>query len=329
MIVNDFPFVVSLSSRQLTLYPETIGTLSATALSNGYVPEKPVQITFGGDDSLEFSTGDGNWTTEGVSPTTHFLSGTATIFIRSRAGVRGDTCIEVFIPGKSTPQICRVRVLGSGRDSTHQVASLMYVSGSDQFGWDVSTGSVFNSPLVVRALNCNGQPVVDARVTFSVNSPSAAMSSTVQFTDAVGQTNSAFLIAKQAEKEFFTVTAECNGHQIHFTGLAVVAESLTIEISPAEISVGRMQVMTSHLSWKDGVVWAGLPFLVRLEADARRYFSFTEFPSDSHLTLKCDTEGKGQFQIDCLPDTSPGQQGVLVAQSGPTVRSMVLVAKDA
>lgn len=174
------------------------------------------------------------------------------------------------------------------------------------------------------------QVVPGAHVTFSVSTPSAEMSSPQQYTDTSGDTRSAFLIARAMTKEAFTVTAECNGHQVVFSGLIVASGEggLLLSLSPKEIKAGGELTAEIHASGPGGVVWTGLPVVVSIAKEARKYFSFPGCTPAWRAELRCDAKGAAPQEILCEQTAPRETQGVLTLQSGVVVRPVTLTVTD-
>ncbi|NUU69118.1 Ig-like domain-containing protein [Enterobacteriaceae bacterium BIT-l23] len=331
MKASDYPYTISLSAASLQLYPEAPCALTAWVFYDvgSPPPTQNISIQVEGDDEgrPEVSLRGDVWKHHLSTPVGS--DGTVTFF------VRGGTLyekfqLEVSMPGSANPAPCKLDVKERiNPDPTPYVTALKYISGNNQFAWDLSQYDLFHEPLIVQALDAKGQVVKDAQVEFSTTSSSVLPCSAPQLTDQDGKTTSAYLRAISMSTQGATVTATCNKIPCQFEQLFVVSKDLQADLdSPGVIRVGGRKVYTFTAATADGKAWDGLSLQLSMEKGENSAFYFPDSDSDYLITVQCDAEGKAKLTIGCHDGITNGykENMTIQAQGRPILPSIELEA---
>ena len=97
--------------------------------------------------------------------------------------------------------------------------ALLKISGDTQEG---TTGTPLANPLVVEAMDANGEPIVGISVTFAVTIGDGTLSATTAITDSAGRAQTTFTLGSLPGKHTVTATAkEITASELTFTATAV------------------------------------------------------------------------------------------------------------
>lgn len=330
-----FPYSMSLSSDSLYCAPGNIVALTASVISNRESDAdraEKVFVTFSIKNVNNpsrvplLSQDQKQWSAKGISLQVPYISSKVTVFIRAESASAGAFSIEAKILRKSNPAQCSLLIQAQVDDTAHKVASLGYVSGKNQFAWPQRPWSVFSEPLVVLALDAEGQPVKGAPVNFTVNTAAARMSQSLQYTDQKGQSLSAYMLALAGTNGAFTVMAECNGHRVTFSGFYVFSGSLKMSMVPVEINAGEEVTQYNHIGARG--VQAAMPVLVSLSEPSSKVFLFPDYDPAWQAALCSDSKGDACLDVSCKNSAHAGTSLPVTLQSGPNLTTIMLTVKD-